>query len=59
MPLYRYAAGLGITALVIVFLVVGQQLLIPFAIAIMTWFLIDALALAISSLPLGDRKSVV
>jgi AI-2 transport protein TqsA len=55
MPLYRYAAGLGITALVIVFLVVGQQLLIPFAIAIMTWFLIDALALAISNLPVGGK----
>ncbi|TDI62443.1 MAG: AI-2E family transporter [Alphaproteobacteria bacterium] len=55
MPLYRYAAGLGITALVVVFLVVGQQLLIPFAIAIMTWFLIDALALGISSLPFAGK----
>jgi AI-2 transport protein TqsA len=56
MPLFRYAAGLFITALLILFLVVGQNLLIPFAIAIMTWFLIDAVARALGSLPLGGYE---
>jgi AI-2 transport protein TqsA len=55
MSLFRYAAALGITALVIVFLVVGQALLIPFAIAVMTWFLIDALAGVFSRFYIGEH----
>lgn len=53
MSLFRWAAGLFITALLIVFLVIGQALLIPLAIAVMTWFLIDALSKGFSLINFG------
>ncbi|MEN3951414.1 AI-2E family transporter [Iodidimonas sp. SYSU 1G8] len=44
MKIVNYAAALGIVALIVLFLVEGRALLVPLAVAIMVWFLIDGLA---------------
>lgn len=49
-----YAGALGIAALSIVLLVEGRALLIPFAVAVMVWFLINALANGIGRIRIGD-----
>lgn len=48
-----FAGVLGIAALSVVFLVEGRSLLIPFAVAVMGWFLINALARGFANIPLG------
>lgn len=50
----NYAAAFIIAALTVVLLVAGRPLLIPFAIAVMIWFLINALATGFANLRLGS-----
>ncbi|MDX1581132.1 MAG: AI-2E family transporter, partial [Alphaproteobacteria bacterium] len=53
--LFQYAAVFGIAALSVVLLVEARPLLIPFAVAIMIWFLIDALRRGFSRVDVQGR----
>jgi predicted PurR-regulated permease PerM len=53
--LISYALSFGVVALTVYFLVVGRDLLIPIAIAIMVWYLLNALARTIGRIKPGGR----
>jgi len=55
MKLTQIAGGLFITALVFVILILGKDLLIPLAVAIVIWFLINALRRVIGKVKLGGK----
>lgn len=51
--IFYWAAALVIAALTVLLLVEGRSLLVPFAVAVLAWFLVDAVADGIDRLPTG------
>lgn len=51
-----FASSLIVVALTFVLLIEGRDLLIPIAVAIMIWYLLNALARGFHGLPLGARR---
>ncbi len=50
------AAWMTIVALIIVLLIVGRDFLIPLAISLIVWYLINAIGRGVSKVPLGQHK---
>ncbi len=50
-----FASSIIVVALTFILLIEGRDLLIPIAVAIMIWYLLNALARGFHALPLGTR----
>ncbi len=53
---FYYAAAFAIAALTVVLLVEGRSLLVPFAVAVLAWFLVDAVADGFERITVGDWR---
>ena len=56
MKVLSYAGGLGLISLTVYVMVVGRDLIVPFLVSVMIWFLINTLADYYHKIQIGSFK---